>query len=304
MGAFGDKSKNRNTKVARTGPGLGWKIWRFVLDHPKGVLIGAATLLGLIVVFQNWTPTTAYLLVAPVKLPFIVWAMVFMVVGYATGKWIEWGWRQRKIRRGTYKPKVSAEDLAETAAALDERRKGEGGAERSGARTEPVAGAVVDVEDPATMLDRGGPRAGRSHDRPVERVDYFSDAGEGGGPRGKLASGERGSVEPGGRIAGGFSPAAEQAAQGSGPAPRYRKGEGGRYADYGDHGAGPRREGRRDSAPAGGRYADYGDAGRYADYGDEGRYGDYDDGRRYDDYGDYADRADGEGARGQRRRDR
>jgi uncharacterized integral membrane protein len=332
----GRGKSNKSSKAKRRGAGnrpvkppVIRRIWTFIVNHPKGVLIGSATLLGLIVVFQNWRSTPAFLLVTDVSLPFIVWALIFMVVGYATGKWLEWAWRQRKIRKGTYKPRVSAEDLADTSAQLggrleagadgDEGREGwEGGMEpRLEPGMEPGLEAEEDL-DPATLIDRrarlpdrdrSAPRAaGAAAGAPADRWEEPAP-GSGGGPEPRMSGGRargRGRLpdrrpEGGGRPSGDWSPAAHQAAR-EGERGRRRpvRGEGstGRYADYTDYG----------DAGSGARYADYadyGDAGsgaRYADYGDVGpgaRYADYGDagapGGRYADYADYGDA--GSGAR-------
>ncbi len=285
MGTKGDtkarskKGAGRNRPVK---PPLGRRLWHLIINHPKGVLIGAATLLGLIVVFQNWRSTPAFLLVTDVSLPFVVWALVFMVVGYATGKWLEWGWRQRKIRRGTYKPRVSPEDLANAAASLEERRE-----DVAGERTVPADGEEPDEDEPATMIDRS--RSGKAGDSipPVERVDYWEEPppGADGGPEPRVdhagvPTEASGSAEGHRRPAGDWSPAARHAARAADRARRGRRGDGprdyqdgGRYGDYQD----------------GGRYGDYQDSGRYGDYQDAGRYSDYQDSGRYEDYGDYGD---------------
>jgi uncharacterized membrane protein YgcG len=250
------------------------------------VLIGAATLLGLIVVLHNWRYTEAKLLIWTIKLPFILWAMIFMLVGYFTGKWIEWAIQQRRIRKGTYKPRRTAEELADASANLEGRLD---------KPDEP--GAASDDDEPATIIDRGEsrPRPG-AQDGPVEQVDYWEEPKE-------PAEGDEHTPPPGK-----FSPAAQSAAGESGGKSREGSGDRGyrEYRDYGDSGGG-RYDDYGDSG-GGGRYGDYSDSGgggRYGDYSDSGgggRYGDYGDsggGGRYGDYGDYQD---GGGRRGGRRR--
>ena len=259
MGTVGDKSapKNRRAPARSAGPGLGYRIWRFVVEHPKGVLIGAATLLGLIVVFQNWRSTRAYLLVTDVALPFVLWALIFMVVGYLTGKWIEWGWRQRKIRKGTYKPRVSPEALADASASLEERlARGESGEEGAPVSDAARAGVSGDQEDPSTIIDRGG--------------------------KAPLPEGPRGA--PDGRR--GYSPVVEGAALGNAPSPRLHRGPGDRYGgEYVDTGRYVDQGPGQPVDQSGGRYGDYGDAGRYVDQGVGGRYVDQGAGGRYVDQG-------------------
>jgi uncharacterized integral membrane protein len=316
------KSKKRGAGNRPVKPPVIRRIWTYVVNHPKGVLIGSATLLGLIVVFQNWRSTPAFLLVTDVSLPFIVWALIFMVVGYATGKWLEWAWRQRKIRKGTYKPRVSAEDLADTSEKLGDRLEpsadegGAPGADEAAAApyAEPNAGSDgepgEDLE-PATLIDRRGrlPDRDRSGPRaagaPADRWEEPA-LGTGTGPEPRISGGRpRGGSRPAphpeggrGRPSGDWSPAARQAAR-DGDRGRRRPAPGpgggpGRYGDYPDAGPGP------GPGRSGGRYADYGDAGRYADYGDAGRYADYDEAGRYGDYADYADYGDAGGGGGGR----
>lgn len=294
MGNPGDMSNPKNRKARRRaqGPGLAWKLWRFIVDHPKGVLIGGATLLGLIVVFQNWNPTRAYLLVAPVSLPFILWALIFMLVGYLTGKWIEWGWRQRRIRKGTYKARVSPEELADAAASLEGRL--EHGVEGPAPRVGPAlggatsgAGPTADIEDPATLIERRDGAAARRGAPAAPLGEGWGESRGGGVPSGKLPpGGHRPPGESSGRRPAGYSPVAEQALGGSASG-RYRRDPDDRYVDYQDGG-------RYGDYQDTGRYVDYQDSGRYGDYQDSGHYGDYQDGGRYDDHGP--------DARGRRRR--
>ncbi|MFH2005190.1 MAG: hypothetical protein ABI333_01255 [bacterium] len=216
-----------------------------MVEHPRGVLIGAATLLGLIIVLRNWRWTKANLLVGDVELPFIVWALIFMLIGYLTGKWIEWGIQQRRIRRGTYKPRTSPDELADATATLEGRLE----------RTEEGEG------DPATIIDRsgGGRPAAHSAELPVERVDYWEDAKDQPPERRPAPDGS-------------FSPAAARAAAEPPRGSRARD-EGRGYRDYGDYND----AGRHTDT---GRYGDYADSGgRYDDYQDSGaRYDDYQDG--------------------------
>lgn len=234
-----------------------YRLWRLAVEHPRGVLIAAATLLGLIVVLGNWRPTRAKLLVWEPELPFIVWALIFMLVGYLTGKWIEWALMQRRIRKGTFKPRATAEDLASTAAALDEKLL-------------PVAEGEPE-EDPATLIDRSGKslRPPAATDSPVERMNYWDEAG----PTGK--------DEAPGRL-------------GARPMPDRSRSRGGGYTPA------PERPGPAPSRHRGARTRDDGRYGDYADYQDSGaRSG----GVRYDDYNDYADYPDGTSRRdGGRRR--
>jgi uncharacterized integral membrane protein len=255
-----------NTKVK---PSLGYRLWRLAVEHPRGVLVAAATLLGLIVVLGNWRPTRAKLLIWEPELPFIVWAMIFMLVGYLTGKWIEWAILQRRIRKGTYKPRATAEDLADTAASLNEKLP---------------ATDDDDDGDPATIIDRSGQAKvpQDSSDAPVKQVDYWDEA-EGrtdDRPSDRLEARDLPSRSR--SRSGDYSKAADQ---GSGPAPsRYRDdrpgdgggGGGGRYNDYSDYadyqdGGGRPTDGDRrpdsGSRRGGGRYSDYSD---YADYQDGG----------------------------------
>ena len=205
-----------------------------MVEHPRGVLIGAATLLGLIIVLRNWRWTKANLLVGDVELPFIVWALIFMLIGYLTGKWIEWGIQQRRIRKGTYKPRTSPDELADATATL------EGRLER----------AEEDDDDPATIIDRGGGRPpADSLDGPVKQVDYWEEDAD-------RPPGERRPAKEGA-----FSPAAERAAAEPQRGDSRQRDEGRGYRDYGDYNDAGR---RTDS----GRYADYTDSGRYEDYSD------------------------------------
>lgn len=301
MGTVGEKSapKNRKTSTRPAGPGLAWRLWRFTLDHPKGVLIGSATLLGLIVVFQNWRPTTAYLLVTDVSLPFIVWALVFMLVGYLTGKWVEWAWRQRKIRKGTYKPKISAEALADAGANLDERldRK-EGGSEGALRAGSKPGDGEADAEDPATIIERGEGRKGRADEGIAFEGAHWDAPRDASGAGGKVPADDRPRGPSERHRNGGYSPAVEDAARGSGPAPRFRRGPDDRRGDYGDAGHYADHGGGRYADHGGGRYVDqgggqryvdygdYGDGGRYVDQGGGGRYVDQSSDPRYGDYGD------------------
>lgn len=237
----------RGTRNAKVQPALIWRLWRLAVEHPRGVLIAAATLLGLIVVLGNWRPTRAKLLVWEPELPFIVWALIFMLVGYLTGKWIEWALMQRKIRKGTYKPRVTAEDLADTTAALDESL--------------PAADSEPD-DDPATIIDRSGsvakPEA--TSDSPVEKMDYWDETGPNTKDAGSDRFDARDLPDRSRSRGGGYTPAPER----SGPAPsRHRSdrgADGGRYGDYADYQDGGGKRG-------GGRYGDYND---YADYQDGG----------------------------------
>jgi uncharacterized integral membrane protein len=257
----------RSSRNAKVKPSLIYRLWRLAVEHPRGVLIAAATLLGLIVVLRNWEPTRAKLLVWEPELPFIVWALIFMLVGYLTGKWIEWAIGQRRIRKGTYRPRASAEDLAGTAAALDEK----------------LADTAKDEEDPATIIDRRGQDTDAPDDAAVERVDYWDDADGRPDDRAPDRIGDRDVPARSRSRSGEYSPAAQRTA---GPAPsRYRGDRGGdRYGDYNDYGEVE-------------RYGDYGD---YQDGG--GRRGGGRDGGRYSDYSDYSDYQDGGGRRSDGRR--
>ncbi len=271
-----DKPSSKGSRLAsnaKVKPSLAYRLWRLGIEHPRGVLIAAATLLGLIVVLGNWRPTRAKLLVWEPELPFIVWALIFMLVGYLTGKWIEWAIAQRQIRKGTYKPRVTAEDLADTTASLDEK----------------MPATEDDGEDPATIIDRGGASQPPQEpaDAPLKQVDYWDDADE----RSDQHAPDRleGRDLPGRDHSRGDN-YVKSADRGPGPvSSRYRddRAEGGRYNDYADYqdGGGRSGSGRRP------------DSGRYSD--DGGRRG----GGRYGDYGDYADYADsGSSRRGGGRR--
>ena len=67
-----------------------------------GIALGV--LLAVILVIGNLRSASVFLLVGDVSLPLIAWALIFAVLGYATGKWIEWSlrWRQalRVARKG------------------------------------------------------------------------------------------------------------------------------------------------------------------------------------------------------------
>lgn len=244
--------KGRAAPNARRKPSMLYRFWRLAVEHPKGVLIAAATLLGLIVVLGNWRPTRAKLLVWEPQLPFIVWALIFMLVGYLTGKWIEWAIQQRRIRKGTYKPRVSAEDLADTTKDLEEK----------------LPNAGEDEEDPATLIDRSGKvsRPQAASDGAVETVDYWDDGAGRGADRGPDRLGGRDLPQRGRPRSGEYAAAGDRS---SGPAPsRYRGDrEAGRYADY----------------------SDYSDGGRYSDYSDYQDTGSRRSAGRYEDYSDYQD---------------
>ncbi len=256
---------SRNEKVK---PHLLFRLWRMAVEHPKGVLIAAATLLGLIVVLGNWRPTRAKLLVWEPELPFIVWALIFMLVGYLTGKWIEWALMQRRIRKGTYKPRVSAEDLAGTTADLDDKLPSE----------------PADEEDPATIIDRSASKSKPTHsDSAIKTVDYWDEGDEPPGDRPPARLDDRDVPDRGRSRSEDYVKAGDH--RGDAPS-RYRKerDSGGRYNDYNDY---------QDS---GGRYSDYSD---YADSGGGRRSG----GGRYSDYNDYQDSSGGRrGGSGGRRR--
>ena len=202
-------------------------ILRVLRAHPRAVLIGAAIILGLTVILENWRSTTATLLVTDVSLPFMVWAVIFMALGYGTGKWIEWAWEQRRIRQGLFRPRLSPGALAAASASLEERL--EQRLEKS--PTEPAPPATASDTEPMTIIDRG-PGA----EPPVAKA-------------GEVAV----SPPP---PAVGFSPAAEQSAAAAPPPAGGRRYED--YDDYGDGGA-PRR------GAGGRRYEDYGDYGDYDD---------------------------------------
>ncbi len=249
-----------------------YRLWRLGVEHPKGVLIAGATLLWLIVVLGNWRPTKAKLLVWEPELPFIVWAMIFMLVGYLTGKWIEWAIDQRRIRKGTYKPRVSPEDLAGTAAALEERLPQPDGAEEATPSPDRE-------EEPATIIDRSA-RSGRPSapsDGAVHSVDYWAEGSKGPEPAPPQPApprlGDRGLPE---RRRARPDAYAEVGAGAVEPASTRRRRGGGRYGDYADAGGS-------------GRYGDYGDYADAAPHRGGGRYGDY------ADYADYADAGPGRG---------
>lgn len=240
----------RFTRNAKVKPSLIYRLGRLAVEHPRGVLIAAATLLGLIVVLGNWEPTRAKLLVWEPELPFIVWALIFMLVGYLTGKWIEWAIEQRRIRRGTYKPRVSAEDLANTTAALDDQ----------------LPATDKDEEEPATIIDRSGSskKPLDPPDAPVEQVDYWGDGDDQANERAPHRLGERNLRKHPRSRDGAYSPAQERA---DGPAPSRHRGEQGghgdhynEYNEYGDYQDSGSRRG-------GGRYSDYNDYGDYNDGG-------------------------------------
>ncbi len=258
MSRRSDKPSSRADRLAgnaRVKPSLAYRLWRLAVEHPRGVLIAAATLLGLIVVLGNWRPTRAKLLVWEPELPFILWALIFMLVGYLTGKWIEWALMQRRIRKGTYKPRATAEDLADTTASLDERLPAED-----------------DEEDPATIIDRSGKgqQPKDSPDAPVKQVDYWEEA-DGRADDRELDRLDARDVPGRSRSrTGDYSKAANHA---SGPAPsRYRedRSEGRRYSDYNDYADYQDGGGRSGSArrPASGRHDSGRDSGRYNDYAD------------------------------------
>jgi hypothetical protein len=207
-------------------------IFRVLAAHPRAVLIGAAIILGLTVILENWRPTKATLLVTDVSLPFMVWAIIFMALGYGTGKWIEWAWEQRRIRKGIYRPRLSPGALAAASVSLEERL--EERLEKAPTEPGPAPQGTVSDTEPMTIIDRG-PGA----EPPVPKAGEVAVS----------------SPPPGV----GFSPAAEQAATAAPPPASGRRYEDyGDYDDYGDGGA-PRR------GAGGRRYGDYSD---YADYDD------------------------------------
>ena len=87
--------------TSRSGFARTWATMVFFLKtHRKATAVAVLVILGLILVFQNTHQVRTYLFFWSIKLPLILWAALYAVLGYAGGKGIEWAYQKRQRRRG------------------------------------------------------------------------------------------------------------------------------------------------------------------------------------------------------------
>ncbi len=70
----------------------------FLKTHRKATFGTIAVVLGIILFFQNTHPVQSNLFFWSLRLPLVVWALIWAVIGYLAGKGVEWG-QARRLRR-------------------------------------------------------------------------------------------------------------------------------------------------------------------------------------------------------------
>ena len=78
------------------------RIWAtlvfFLKTHRRATFGTIVVILGVILFFQNTHPVRTNLYFWSVRLPLVVWALIWAVIGYLAGKGVEWG-HARRIQR-------------------------------------------------------------------------------------------------------------------------------------------------------------------------------------------------------------
>ncbi len=83
-------------------PGLASRVWEFLVfflkTHRKATFVGIVVVLGVILLFQNTHPVRTNLFFWSLQLPLVVWALIFVAIGYFVC--VGHGWaRQRRLKR-------------------------------------------------------------------------------------------------------------------------------------------------------------------------------------------------------------
>ncbi len=91
----------------------------FLKTHRKATAVALLVVLGLILVFQNTHPVRTYIFFWSLRLPLILWAGLYALLGYAAGKGIEWAYQKRRRIRGGASASMVAGSPGKTGDASD-----------------------------------------------------------------------------------------------------------------------------------------------------------------------------------------
>lgn len=72
------------------------KFFRFLRDHPAGIIGALGVILGIILMVQNGHSVESHFLFWTIDMPMVVWAIFFMIIGYLGGRGAQWCWNRRK----------------------------------------------------------------------------------------------------------------------------------------------------------------------------------------------------------------
>lgn len=75
------------------------KLFRFLRDHPAGIVATVGVILGIVLMAQNGHSVESHFLFWTIDMPMVVWAVFFMIVGYLGGRGFAWCWSRRKRLR-------------------------------------------------------------------------------------------------------------------------------------------------------------------------------------------------------------